>query len=82
MVEQAFAEHKDLDRAQSFVVGDKATDIELARNCNSKGVLVKTGYGEAVLKGEYQWVVRPDYEAHSIVEGIDWILSQIKPNVH
>jgi D-glycero-D-manno-heptose 1,7-bisphosphate phosphatase len=80
MVEQAFAEHQDLDRAQSFVVGDKATDIELARNCKSKGVLVRTGYGEAVLKGEYQWVVRPDYEAHSIVEGIDWILSQINPN--
>jgi D-glycero-D-manno-heptose 1,7-bisphosphate phosphatase len=78
MVEQAFSEHQDLDRSRSFVVGDKATDIELARNCNSKGVLVRTGYGEAVLNGEYQWVVKPDFEASSIVEGVDWILSQLK----
>src|ERR1700733_12168403 len=30
MVEQAYAEHPDFDRQQSFVVGDKATDVELA----------------------------------------------------
>lgn len=77
MVEKAFADHAELDRARSFVVGDKASDIDLARNCNSLGVLVRTGYGEAVLKGEYQWVVRPDYEASSIVDGIDWILQRL-----
>ena len=77
MVEQAYAEHSELDRTRSFVVGDKSSDIDLARNCKARGVLVRTGYGEAVLKGEYQWVVRPDYEAASIVDGIDWILTQV-----
>lgn len=75
MVEQAFLEYSDLDRGAAFVVGDKASDIELARNCGAKGVLVRTGYGEAVIKGEYQAFVAPDYEASSIVDGIDWILS-------
>jgi D-glycero-D-manno-heptose 1,7-bisphosphate phosphatase len=80
MVEKAFSDHSDLDRARSFVVGDKASDIDLARNCKSTGVLVKTGYGEAVLKGEYQWVVQADYEASSIVDGIDWILRRLRDN--
>jgi D-glycero-D-manno-heptose 1,7-bisphosphate phosphatase len=78
MVEQAYAEHHDLDRKRSFVVGDKATDIELAKNCGALGVLVTTGYGEAVTKGEYQWNVQPDFQASSIVGAVDWILTEIK----
>lgn len=77
MVEQAYREHPDLDRKRSFVVGDKATDVELARNCGAKGILVTTGYGEAVVKGEYQRYVEPDFKASSIVEAVDWILKEI-----
>jgi D-glycero-D-manno-heptose 1,7-bisphosphate phosphatase len=78
MVDQAYAEHYDLDRERSFVVGDKATDIELAKNCGALGVLVTTGYGDAVTKGEYQWQVKPDFQASSIVEAVDWILYEIR----
>lgn len=77
MVEEAFAKNPDLDRQYSYVVGDKSTDVELARNCGAKGVLVRTGYGEAVLKGEYQWKVEPDFEAGDIVSAIDWILADL-----
>lgn len=78
MVEQAYAEHPELDKSQSFVIGDKATDVELARNCGAKGILVTTGYGTAVLKGEYQHIVEPDFQAPSIVEAVDWILQQVQ----
>ena len=78
MVEQAYVEHPELDRKRSFVVGDKATDVELAKNCGAKGILVRTGYGEAVLEGSYQWPVKADHEASSIVEAIDWILNCLK----
>lgn len=81
LVEQAFKEHSELDRQRSFVVGDKSTDVELAQNCGAKGVLVTTGYGEAVLRGEYQWPVKPDFQATSIVEAVEWILSQLKTAV-
>ncbi len=77
MVEQALEEHPEFDPKRAFVVGDKATDVELAHNCGARGVLVKTGYGEAVLKGEYQNPVEADYEAGSIVEAVEWILEQI-----
>lgn len=78
MIDQAYGEHDDLDRELSFVVGDKATDVELAKNCGALGVLVTTGYGEAVTKGEYQWKVKPDFQASSIVEAVDWILGEIR----
>lgn len=38
---------------------------------------MRTGYGEAVLKGEYQWKVEPDFEAGDIVSAIDWILTDL-----
>jgi D-glycero-D-manno-heptose 1,7-bisphosphate phosphatase len=78
MIEQAFAEHKEFDRTRSFVVGDKSTDVELARNAGIRGILVSTGYGEAVLQGQYQWKVEPDFQAGSIVDAVEWILSQLK----
>jgi len=77
MVEKAFSEHPELDRARMFVVGDKSTDVELARNLKATGILVATGYGQKVLEGEYQWPVEPDYVAHSIVDAVDWILKKI-----
>lgn len=77
MVEQAYSEHQDLDRERSFVVGDKATDVELAVNCKAKGILVVTGYGQSVLDGTYQWKVTPDYTANTITEAIDWVFQEL-----
>lgn len=77
MVKQAYEEHPELDSKRSFVIGDKATDVELAQKCGAKGVLVTTGYGTAVIKGEYQHPVEPDFQAASIVEAVDWILGQV-----
>jgi D-glycero-D-manno-heptose 1,7-bisphosphate phosphatase len=78
MVERAFSEHQELDTTQAFVVGDKATDIELARNCGAKAVLVLTGYGKSVLNGSYQWPVKADFQAATIGEAVDWILACLK----
>lgn len=77
MIEQAFAEIPDLDRSRAFVIGDKASDVDLARNSKVRGILVETGYGNAVQGGQYQWKVEPDYQAQSIVEACDWILNRL-----
>lgn len=77
MVEKALKDHPEFDSKRAFVVGDKATDVELAQNCGARGILVKTGYGEAVIKGEYQNPVDADFEANSIVDAADWIISQL-----
>jgi len=40
------ADKLNLDLARSYVVGDRAIDIQLANNIGAKGVLVLTGYGD------------------------------------
>ncbi len=67
----------DLDLSRSFMIGDKATDIDLAHNAGCTGILVQTGFGDRVLTGTYQPVTQPDYVAADLSEAIDWILSQI-----
>lgn len=63
----------DLDLKQSFVVGDKATDIDLAHNAGAKGILVQTGYGQQVLKGDYQHPIQPEYIAADLRSAVTWI---------
>ncbi len=78
LVERAYKDMPALSRNLAFMVGDKATDVELAANCKIKGVLVETGYGKDVQSGAYQWPVKPDYQAASIVQAAEWILQSIK----
>lgn len=77
LVDQAYKDNEELDPGLSYVVGDKSTDVELAINCGAKGILVKTGYGEKVLAGEYQWKVTPNHLADSICSAVDWILKDL-----
>jgi len=59
------------------VVGDKATDITFARNAGCRGILVRTGYGEQVLAGEYQELeVQPEKVCADITEAVVYILSR------
>lgn len=76
MVDLAVAKH-DVDKRRSYVVGDKATDVELGQNAGCKSVLLTSGYGERVLKGEYQWKVEPDFVAPTLLAAVDWILADL-----
>jgi D-glycero-D-manno-heptose 1,7-bisphosphate phosphatase len=77
MLQRAAREH-GLDLVHSFVVGDRYGDIELARRVGSRGILVRTGYGE----GELQWHAAkwpsPDLVAEDLAAAVDWILGQTK----
>jgi D-glycero-D-manno-heptose 1,7-bisphosphate phosphatase len=75
----AAAWQHDLDLRRSFMVGDKATDIDLARNAGCKGILVSSGYGEQVLAGNYQHAVQPEYIAAALSAAVTWILAQPTP---
>lgn len=66
-----------LDLSQSFMVGDKATDVDMAHNAGCGGILVQTGFGESVLSGKYQHHTKPDYVATDLADAVDWIFCQM-----
>lgn len=72
MLVAAAWEH-DLDLSQSFMVGDKATDVDMAHNAGCTGILVQTGFGQDVLGGKYQHHTQPDYIAADLPTAVDWI---------
>lgn len=76
MLVAAAWEH-DLDLSQSFMVGDKATDVDLAHNAGCTGILVQTGFGQDVLGGKYQHHTQPDFIAADLAMAVDWICGQL-----
>lgn len=82
MIDQALKDFPEIDIKKSYVVGDKATDVELAKNASTKGVLLKTGYGEQVLDGTYQELnCQPDYIATNILDAVNWIIDDIRATI-
>ena len=76
LVDRAVAEF-GIDPAQSFVVGDRWLDVELARVISGRGVLVRTGYGMAE-----ETRPRQDLAADAIVDNLigaaGWILRHVQ----
>lgn len=75
------AEKHGLDLTRSYMVGDKATDVEMGQNAGCKTVLLTSGYGQRVLDGAYQWPVTPDHVAPSLAEAMTWILADLGARV-
>jgi D-glycero-D-manno-heptose 1,7-bisphosphate phosphatase len=68
---------KDLDVAleQSWMIGDRYGDVELARNAGVRSALVLSGYG----RGEWEnqrplWKHQPDLVAENLLEAVESIL--------
>lgn len=66
----------NLDLTNSWMVGDRYSDVELARNAGVKSVLVLSGYG----RGEWEhqrdnWTILPDLVAEDLLEAVSLIRS-------
>ncbi len=57
-------------------MGDKATDVEMARNAGAKPILVLTGSGEA--EREQAESGGPVFVAASLPEAVHWILTDLR----
>lgn len=68
------AKEQGIDAGLLYVVGDKASDVELARNIEARSVLVLTGNGPEELK---KLLSPPDFVASGISEAVDWIINDI-----
>jgi D-glycero-D-manno-heptose 1,7-bisphosphate phosphatase len=61
------------DLSRSFVIGDKACDIELGRNVGARTVLVRTGWGSHY---DFLKSPAPDAVVNNLNEAALWILKQ------
>ncbi len=71
-------EELGFDPKQSFVIGDKESDIMFGRNLGSKTILVLTGYGREVHK---QGQHRADYIADGLSEAAAMIIHTLDEKV-
>jgi D-glycero-D-manno-heptose 1,7-bisphosphate phosphatase len=67
----------DIDMKNSYMVGDRYSDIELAIRSGLKSVLVTTGYG----LGDINYVFpglsfRPDHIAKDLLEATHWMMGK------
>lgn len=67
----------DVDLNASWMVGDRYSDVELARNAGVKSAFVLSGYG----RGEWEhqrsrWVHQPDLIAENLLEAVRRIVAE------
>lgn len=75
MLERA-ARELAIDLGQSFVVGDKMSDLEAGYAAGCRNILVRTGYGleqEALFNDHH---FQPDYVADDLWAAAEWIIWQ------
>lgn len=75
MIQQAQARFA-IDVAQSYVIGDKSADVALAAGVGARGVLVRTGYGEAELVRHGGRVPGATHVAADLLDAVTWILAE------
>ena len=70
------AQDFDINLAESWMVGDRYSDVELARNAGVKSMFVLSGYG----RGEWEhqragWMEQPDLVAEDLLTAVRLIVS-------
>lgn len=66
-----------IDLKESWMVGDRYSDVELARNASVKSMFVMSGYG----RGEWEhqrasWTEKPDLVAENLLEAVRLIVAK------
>jgi len=69
------AEELGVDLAGCWMVGDRHSDVELARNAGVRSAFVLTGYGRGELEHQSEaWKHRPDLVAENLLEAVRQII--------
>ncbi|MBI5375223.1 MAG: HAD family hydrolase [Candidatus Schekmanbacteria bacterium] len=68
----------NLDLSRCFVIGDKGSDVSLARVVNAKAIIVKTGYGEGEIELNGSKKISADFIADDLLDAVEWIINGIK----
>ncbi len=60
---------------QSYLVGDKISDVQAGAEAGCKTVLVKTGWGQEHIRERDQWPVTPDHIVSDLSEAVELVLA-------
>jgi D-glycero-D-manno-heptose 1,7-bisphosphate phosphatase len=66
----------------SFVVGDKALDIQVGKAAGACSILVLTGFGGSAVEECRRNGALPDFVAPTIVEAVHYILHHLEGDLH
>jgi heptosyltransferase-2 len=81
LIDRAVDEQR-IDLSRSYLIGDHARDIELAKRVGSRSILVTTG---AVLPEQVEGMKAsgpiPDRVASSLAEAVDWLLTDARSRI-
>ena len=67
----------NLDLSISYVIGDKLSDVDFAKNAGAMPIIVKSGYGKGELKlNRSDSSMKPFFIAEDLLEAVLWIFSQ------
>lgn len=72
----------NIDLTKSYLIGDRFNDMEAAKKVGATGILVKTGYGSALLRDDGPDRAtsdnKPDFIAADILAAVKWVLKDKK----
>jgi len=78
----------DIDLAASYVIGDRAADLEAGRRAGCHPILVKTGYGSTTASGlaertnpEDNSGLLPELICDNLLEAARWVVQQEEPRL-
>jgi len=76
LIKRAVTELK-IDLAQSWMIGDRYSDVELARNAGVKSAFILSGYG----RGEWEhqsagWTHKPDLVSDNLLVAVEAIVGE------
>jgi D-glycero-D-manno-heptose 1,7-bisphosphate phosphatase len=72
------AEDLNIQLEGSYMVGDKAEDIELGLNFGATPILLLTGHGQRAQRILSEKDLQPAFVAKDLLEAVDWILENEK----
>jgi D-glycero-D-manno-heptose 1,7-bisphosphate phosphatase len=64
---------------ESYVIGDRYRDVEMARSAGAHAVLVRTGFGQEEWEiNQANGTCQPDHVADNVHDAVQWILTGLR----
>ena len=74
------AEDLNITLKGSYMVGDKAEDIEFGLNFEATPILLLTGHGQKARRTLSEKGLQPAYVAKDLLDAVDWIIDKEQKN--